>query len=512
MKYSPRMDLPARQPRAAGRTNAPARLLVAVTLVVMLTLASLLSYVLFHTLAEILFSVTAFSVMVMAWTLRSFLDDDFPVFLGIALGAAGLLHLLHMADFPGVNMVTGSMDPPTQLWIAARLLIALSMVLATFVLGRRLRLRLVGIAYLAVDALIVASIYWWDVFPATLQAGTGLTQFKVASEYVVCALFAVAVWLLWRKRRLLPRGAYRLLTAALVASIAAELFFTLYDGPHQWPNLVGHVFLALSAVLVYAGAVEDGLARPHELAVAGLREAQQLHRRLERGLLPRMDLRRDDVSVLVEYRLGERHLELGGDFLDVVDLGDDGLAVICGDVSGHGPDAAALATMLRVSWEALVLSGTPPPALVGALHDVLVRERVNADTFATLCLAWVQPASDTIELLTLGHPLPLVVADGVRQLEAMPEPPLGVLDAPGGVPVRLQLPDGWRLLFYTDGLIEGHAAPGAHERFGEERLIAALERLSGLDRESIAELVETIERLGGEPFADDVTVAVIGKR
>ena len=508
------MDLPAGQSPAARATTAPARLAVAFTLVALLLLASLLSYVLFHTLAEVLFSVTAFSVMIMVWTLRSFLDDDFTVFLGIALGAAGLLHLLHMADFPGVDMVSGSLDPPTQLWTAARLLTASSMVVATFVLGRRLRLRLVGLAYLVIDALIVASIYLWDVFPVTLQAGTGLTRFKVASEYVVCALFAVAVWLLWRKRRLVPGGTYRLLTAALVASIAAELFFTLYGGPHQWPNLVGHVFLALSAVLVYAGVVEDGLARPHELAVAGLHEAQLLHRRLERGLLPRMDLRRDDVSVLVEYRLGERHLELGGDFLDVVDLGEDGVAVICGDVSGHGPDAAALATMLRVSWEALVLSGASPPALVGALRDVLVRERVGGDTFATLCLAWVQPATDTMDLLTLGHPLPIVVAGDVRQLEAAPEPPLGVLDAPGGVPVRFTLPDAWRVLFYTDGLIEGRAAPGVQERFGEERLIAALGRLSssGLERERISELVETIERASGQPFADDVTVAVIGKR
>ena len=73
------------------------------------------------------------------------------------------------------------------------------------------------------------------------------------------------------------------------------------------------------------------------------------------------------MTLIGEYRPGERHLELGGDFLDVVDLGDHGLAVICGDVSGHGPDAAALGAMLRVSWEALVLSRTPPAELVCAL-------------------------------------------------------------------------------------------------------------------------------------------------
>jgi len=486
---------------------------VAVVLVaVLVTLTGLVSFLLFHTVAEVMFAVVGFGVLIMAATLRQFLDDDFPVFVGIALATAALLQLVHTVDFPGMNVISGTPDTSAQMWVAARIILAVSFVVAPFVLGRRLSMRFVASLYVALALLTLASVYWWDVFPTAYVPGSGPTRFKMLSEYLVSALFVLAIVLLWRRRSLLPGQSFQLLMGALVASTVAELWLSIHTGPQAWPNMIGLVFLVLSAILVYLGVVEDGLARPHAAAVANLREAQRLHERLEKSLLPTVPVRHPAVDVVTYYRPGQHELELGGDFIDVVDEHDGGLAVICGDVSGHGPDAAALATMLRVSWEALVLSGTPPPALVGALHDVLVRERVNADTFATLCLAWVQPASDTIELLTLGHPLPLVVADGVRQLEAMPEPPLGVLDAPGGVPVRLQLPDGWRLLFYTDGLIEGHAAPGAHERFGEERLIAALERLSGLDRESIAELVETIERLGGEPFADDVTVAVIGKR
>ena len=494
-----------------------ARLAIAVIVLLMLPLASLLSYVLFHTLAEVLFSVVAFSVMIMAWTLRSFLDDDFPVFLGIALAAAALLHLLHMADFPGVDMISGPehLDPPTQLWVSARLMTASSFVIAPFILGRRLRLRLVALAYLAVDALIVVTVYTWDVFPVTLRAETGLTRFKMVSEYVVSGLFALAIWLLWRKRHLLLRGTLQLLTAALVASIAAELFFTLYRGPHTWPNLVGHLFLGLSAILVYVGIVEDGLARPHELAVASMREAQLLHHRLERGLLPSFRLLRDDVTLIGEYRPGEHHLKLGGDFLDVVDLDEEGLAIICGDVSGHGPDAAALGTMLRVSWEALVLSRTPAPDLVSALREVLVRERNDGDTFATLCLAWIDPPHNEMTVLTLGHPLPLVI-DGtaVHSLEIQPAPPLGVLDKPAAEPECVPLPERWSVLFYTDGLIEGRAAPGLSERFGEERLIKALEAAGrgGLDEACVAGIVQSIESAGGEPFADDVTVVVISRR
>ena len=188
--------------------------------------------------------------------------------------------------------------------------------------------------------------------------------------------------------------------------------------------------------------------------------------------------------------------------------------MICGDVSGHGPDAAALGAMLRVSWEALVLSCTPPHELVAALREVLVRERQDEDTFATLCLAWIDPRRDEMELVTLGHPLPLVIADDVRRLNVRPVPPLGLIYASVEEPIRVALPPGWHVFFYTDGLIEARVRPRSSERFGEERLIAALERLAkpGLDEARVAALIEAIEKRAGEPFADDVTVVVIGKR
>jgi hypothetical protein len=426
-----------------------------------------------------------------------------------------------MADFPGVSMISGPehLDPPTQLWISARLMTATTFAVAPFALGRRLPLRLVGLLYLAADAIIVLTIYTWDVFPVTLRE-TGLTQFKIGAEYVISALFVLAIWLLWRKRAdaegrpLLRRGTLKLLTAALVASIVAELSFTLYVGPHTWPNLVGHLFLGLSAILVYVGIVEDGLARPHEVAVAGMREARRLHDQLERGLLPELELRRGDVTVLGEYRPGTRHLTLGGDFLDVVDAGKDGIAVVCGDVSGHDPEAAALGAMLRVSWKALVLGGTPAAGLVPALHEVLSRERRNDERFATLCLGWIDPDRDELRLLTLGHPLPLLVAGSVRRLEATPAPPLGVAHPQGGEPALLKLPPDWDLLFYTDGLIEARVAPGSSERYGEERLIAALERpdRGSLDERCVAGVLESIEAAAGEPFADDVALVVISKR
>jgi hypothetical protein len=503
------------QARSEHRGISGGLRVVAVALVaVLVTLTGLVSFLLFHTVAEVMFAVVGFGVLIMAATLRQFLDDDFPVFVGVAVATAALLQLVHTVDFPGMNVISGTPDTSAQMWVAARLILAASFVVAPFVLGRRLRLRFVAPLYAALALVTLAAVYWWDVFPTAYVPGSGPTRFKTLSEYLVSALFVLAIALLWRRRSRLPGQAFPLIVAALVSSLIAELLLSIHTGPQIWPSMIGLVFLVLSAILVYLGVVEDGLARPHAAAVATLREAQRLHERLEKSLLPTLPVRHPAVDVVTYYRPGQHELELGGDFIDVVDEHDGGLAVICGDVSGHGPDAAALGAMLRVSWQALVVSGAAPAEVVGSLRQVLARERHDEDTFATACLAWIDPGADELRVVNVGHPLPLLIAGGVTRLEVPALPPLGTIDVPVREPLPLALPEGWTLIFYTDGLIEGRAAPGTAERFGEDRLIATLEKLvSGpVDRSCIDRVMRAAESAGGEPISDDVTVVVVAKR
>jgi Membrane-associated sensor domain/Stage II sporulation protein E (SpoIIE) len=485
---------------------------IAVVLLGLLALTSLHSYLLFHTLAELAFIIVCVAVIIMAGSLRQFLDDDFALFLGIALVFVAILHTIHLVDYPGLGMISHSLDPPTQLWLGARLLLAATFVVAPFAIGRRVNLRLVAVCYAACDALLLASIFWWHDFPATLTQG-GLTPFKRVTEYVVCLLFVIAIVSLRRRRDQLPAQSFRLLSAALVTSIVAELWFSVYHSVPTWPNLVGHLFLVLSAVLFFRAVVDDGLARPHAEAVAGLREAERLHRRLELGLMPTISVKPEGLEVLSLYRPGEQHLALSGDFIDVLDRGEQGVAVICGDVSGHGPNPAALGAMLRASWQALCESGADPLTIVGSLKAVLERERRSPDSFATLCLAWISTARDEIRVLNLGHPVPLLIAAEVEPLDARPTPPLGAIDWPIAEPTVIALPDQWQLFFYTDGLIEGRLRPDSHERYGMERLVESLRALAceRIDRTCLESLISSIEAGGGQPFDDDVAVMLISK-
>ena len=76
--------------------------IVGVVLLGLLYLARLHSYLLFHTLAETVFIVVCLTVLIIAWSLRQFLDDDFAVFLGVALGSWPYCTSLHVVDYPGV--------------------------------------------------------------------------------------------------------------------------------------------------------------------------------------------------------------------------------------------------------------------------------------------------------------------------------------------------------------------------------------------------------------------------
>ena len=485
---------------------------IAAVLLVLLALTSLHSYLLFHTLAELAFIIVCVTVIILAWSLRQFLDDDFAIFLGIALVFVAILHTVHLVDYPGLGMISHSLDPPTQLWLGARLLLAATFIAAPFVIGRRLNLRLVVICYAACDALLLASIFWWRIFPATLTQA-GLTPFKKVTEYVVCLLFALAIALLWRRRDQLPANSFRLLSAGLVTSIVAELWFSVYQTAATWPNLIGHLFLVLSAVLLFKAVVDDGLARPHAAAMSGLREAERLHRRLELGLMPTFAVEPEGLEVVSLYRPGEHSLALSGDFIDVLDRGEQGVAVICGDVSGHGPNPAALGAMLRVSWQALCESGADPLTVVESLESVLIRERRSVNTFATFCLAWIDPARDELRLMNLGHPVPLLITDEVRPLDVPPMPPAGTFGWPAAEPQLIALPERWQLFFYTDGLIEGRLGPDSHERYGEQRLVGSLQDLARerIDGASIEGLISAIEARSGQSFEDDVAVLLITK-
>jgi serine phosphatase RsbU (regulator of sigma subunit) len=243
-----------------------------------------------------------------------------------------------------------------------------------------------------------------------------------------------------------------------------------------------------------------------------LRQAESA--RLERGLLPQPLMQTTEVAVHTFYRSGRAMGLLGGDFFDVVQVGDDRLHVIVGDVCGHGVDEAALGVELRVAWRALVLAGVPDEQILSSLEQVLMSERRAREIFATVASVVVDLTGNRATVRLAGHPPPVLLGDGrAVPVAARPGIVLGVSPKPApATDIELAGRD-WSLLMYTDGLIEGHTGV-ANERLDVDGLCKLLDDPAAAEVPLAALpswLVGRAEQGNGGPLADDVAMLLISR-
>ncbi|GIG38534.1 PP2C family protein-serine/threonine phosphatase [Cellulomonas phragmiteti] len=242
--------------------------------------------------------------------------------------------------------------------------------------------------------------------------------------------------------------------------------------------------------------------------------------RLERALLPTPVVSDTGMEVRVAYRAGRDGL-LGGDFYDVVERADGTVLAMIGDVCGHGPDEAALGATLRTAWRTLVLAEIPAGEILGLMERVLVAERARPEIFTTASMLAVQPDRRTADLYLAGHPVPLLLGPPAVLL-----PPDGrgrALGIPvgGGWPAqRLDLGASWRLLLYTDGLLEATVAGGA-QRLGKAGLLdvvdATVRGTATTDGDVrpdedplLGRMLSGVRALHGGDLVDDAAVVLVG--
>jgi two-component system, chemotaxis family, sensor kinase Cph1 len=159
----------------------------------------------------------------------------------------------------------------------------------------------------------------------------------------------------------------------------------------------------------------------------------------------------EGVDVAATY-LPASTYQLGGDWWDAFDLGDDRVAVVVGDVAGHGVGAASAMVQIRTTLRAFLFDGHGAAECLDRLDAFM--DRMLPDQLASAVVVIVDRDRGTLEIANAGHPPPLVREGAdARFLEVDAKPLLGV-GAPFTSSLTLTLPAGATLLLYTDGLIE----------------------------------------------------------
>jgi serine phosphatase RsbU (regulator of sigma subunit) len=264
------------------------------------------------------------------------------------------------------------------------------------------------------------------------------------------------------------------------------------------------------------------LARAIRYAVERKRADHQLRRlyaselraaenaRVEWGLLPQPITQDPRLRIVTRYRSGREGV-LGGDFFDIVETNDGRLNLLLGDVSGHGPDEAALGVALRIAWRTLVLAEVGAEELLPTLADLVERERRFEEVFATLCVAIVDPSRSRLRLFLAGHPAPLLLDRPVAALPGdLVGPPLGMMPGVTWGSRMIELPSRWRLMLYSDGLVEGRV-PGSPDRLGVEGLAVLAEEFEAFDDSAalVDHLIFRAQELHGGALVDDVAAVVV---
>ncbi|MEU1852642.1 SpoIIE family protein phosphatase [Streptomyces sp. NPDC019990] len=241
---------------------------------------------------------------------------------------------------------------------------------------------------------------------------------------------------------------------------------------------------------------------------------------LQRSLLPAGPPRAQALDLAHRYFPAGSGDEIGGDWFDVIALSGGRVALVVGDVVGHGVHASATMGRLRTAVRTLADADFAPDELLTRLDDLVIRldreegpdirgegEGPSGEVGATCLYAVYDPVTGQCDMARAGHPPPLLVkADGTAEVLDLPAgPPLGL----GGLPfeaARTEVGEGSLLAFYTDGLV---GTPGRDIDVGLQLLSEAL-RSPAADLEEACE--EVLRKVRADPAADDIVLLLARAR
>jgi len=247
-----------------------------IAVLTVIVIIGLNNYLLFHTLSEFFSILVACGIFAFTLNTRTLYQNDCFTMLGLAYLCVAALDLLHLLTFPGVAIIPGAeTNLSAQLWLSARFLEGLALLLAPLFLRRSVRFELAAFCSIGLTALLIVTILWWPVFPRCYVPGQGLTAFKIGGEVVVCLLLLLALGHMYLKRSSLDSRVLGLLMASILLTVMSEIFFTLYSNAASALNMAGHLLKIMSFYLIYRAIVVTGLHTPYALLTQDLRNKER---------------------------------------------------------------------------------------------------------------------------------------------------------------------------------------------------------------------------------------------
>ncbi|AOY75818.1 MASE3 domain-containing sensor histidine kinase [Clostridium formicaceticum] len=227
---------------------------------------SFYNYVLFHTTIELLGVIIMLMMTMIVVNTYKFNNDHYLILLGTTYGFVAMWDLLHTLAYDGLGIFPmNTTNFATQLWIMARYIEGISILVATFSLrfNKKIKMSRLIVSYGFISVVALLSIFKWKVFPECFIEGSGLTIFKVISEYIITGMLVIAIIFMIYNRRYLDKKSFWLLIFSFMFTIASEITLCYYESVQDAYMTIGHILKIISFYLIYRAIVEIELKSPY---------------------------------------------------------------------------------------------------------------------------------------------------------------------------------------------------------------------------------------------------------
>ena len=238
-------------------------------------LTSLYSYLLFHSIIEIISIVISGGIFIVGWHSRKYMNSSFFLVVGISFLFISIIDLLHTLAYSGMGIfLEFDANLPTQLWIVARYWQALSYLFASMVIKKKIKANYLFVSYIIIILILLTTIFQ-GFFPVCYIEGSGLTPFKIISEYAIDTILFVTLIVLYKHKDEFAEKLFLLIVISIIATMISELAFTFYISVFGFSNFIGHIFKIIAFFFVYKAIIELGIVSPFDLLFRKLKLSEE---------------------------------------------------------------------------------------------------------------------------------------------------------------------------------------------------------------------------------------------
>ena len=328
-----------------------------------------------------------------------------------------------------------------------------------------------------VDLAPLRSSPWFKRYPRTLWIVFTAMAYRLSPPRRI--VFAVAAF----------SFAYGLLRMVVIESPVGSVHASAALG---WWLLA----ITLFALLLLM-ELKDKLALKSDLEVA---------RQIQFGLVPTTPFQQGTIAIQCSMRPANT---VGGDYYDIIDLGQGQIGIVIGDVAGKGMPAALLMALLQASLHTLITAGLRGPELLAKLNAYLCKS-IPAGSLVTLFYGEVDTSNGKIRYINAGHNPPFVMQQDSKTHRLMPTSlVLGVSETAIYETEDTELRPGERALLFTDGITEAFNLD--QQEYGESRLESFLKMHADLPQEDLIQKLtnDVLHFCGDARPTDDMTLMSI---